>query len=252
MLPMYFAVNFDKEFKLFQNTIYKISEEISINVVWPLTHIKCGILTVREIEERNEVSNIRTWNGRVDCYLNWTFTGSSLYIELDNYNLSNIVPIIYIEAEELMKLPYNSFSFIHNGIRSIDEPEHITYYTLPTIYTTDPNSAHNTFPIPRPVISELPIAPIAPMAQRVPLAQRQQRVPMAPLISFPPHVTRLIIDNAISNNDTSTCIISSEDLTHENASVTKCGHVFTTQAIKEWLASPSSRGECPICKQQCQ
>jgi hypothetical protein len=132
------------------------------------------------------------------------------------------------------------------------------------MYMTDPNSAHNTFPIPGAVISELPIASIAPMApmvpivpiadrgERLPLVQRQQRVPLAPLISFPPHVTRLIIDNAISNNDTSTCIISSEDLTHENASVTKCGHVFTTQAIKEWLASPSSRGECPICKQQCQ
>jgi len=255
MLPMYFAVNFGMEFKLFQNSIYKISSKKSINVLWPIADVNGGILIVRDAEERNEVSSIRKWNGRLHTYLNWTFTGSSLYIELENYNLSNIVPIIYIQSEDLMKLPYNNFSFTHEDIQSIDEPEDKTSYILAKIYTTDPNSDENTFPIPQPIYSELPIAPIAPTEQTEQTGQTgqtEQTGQIGPLISFPSHITRLIIDNAISSNDTSTCIISGEDLTRENASVTKCGHVFTTHSIKKWLASPSSRGECPICKQQCQ
>jgi len=67
---------------------------------------------------------------------------------------------------------------------------------------------------------------------------------------YPAHVKRIIIEDAIRKNES--CAISYDEITQENASVTSCGHVFTTEAITRWLSQPSSGKCCPMCKQVCQ
>jgi hypothetical protein len=44
------------------------------------------------------------------------------------------------------------------------------------------------------------------------------------------------------------CSITFDDITADNASVTTCGHVFTTDAIKQWMQQHDS---CPECRKQC-
>jgi len=56
------------------------------------------------------------------------------------------------------------------------------------------------------------------------------------------------IAESIKRNEV--CPINAEPLTHENACITTCGHVFTKSAITEWL-SVSSNKSCPICRQTC-
>ena len=63
---------------------------------------------------------------------------------------------------------------------------------------------------------------------------------------LPKHVAALVIDKAIA--DGVPCPITMETLTKENATVTSCGHVFQTQAIRTWL---NARDTCPECRQIC-
>jgi hypothetical protein len=72
---------------------------------------------------------------------------------------------------------------------------------------------------------------------------------MATPISLPPHIVKIVLADAIRKNEV--CPITSDNITETNATVTSCGHVFTADAITEWLSLPSSRGQCPVCKQMC-
>jgi len=65
---------------------------------------------------------------------------------------------------------------------------------------------------------------------------------------LPKHVAALVIDKAIA--DGAPCPITMETITKENATVTSCGHVFQTQAIRTWLAARIPH-TCPECRQIC-
>ena len=69
------------------------------------------------------------------------------------------------------------------------------------------------------------------------------------ITSMPVHVVTIVIADAIRRNES--CPISYDDITKENATVTSCGHVFAKNAIRTWLANPSSRNLCPVCKRTC-
>jgi len=66
---------------------------------------------------------------------------------------------------------------------------------------------------------------------------------------YPTHVKQILIEDAIRKD--AECPISYEKITLENAMITSCGHIFQEKAIKSWLSSSSSKGECPLCKQPC-
>jgi hypothetical protein len=68
-------------------------------------------------------------------------------------------------------------------------------------------------------------------------------------MALPPHITKIVLADAIRKNEV--CPITNDDITETNATVTSCGHVFTSDAIRKWLLTPSSKGLCPVCKQQC-
>ena len=236
---MYFAVQHGEEqFKLYQNTIYNLSVNFKINVLWPINNVDGLCQTIRLRDETQETSLSRSWNSRTHMHLKWTYTGSSIKILLKHSNTQIIAAVISMTRENIDHLPYCSSSFI--PFQSIFAGEKDISYTLADVYSTDPNSFENTRAIP--AVRSVPVA--SPMPQPVPMAS-----PMPQPSSLPPHITKIVLADAIRKNEV--CPITSEDITETNATVTSCGHVFTTAAIKHWLSLPSSRGLCPLCKQKC-
>jgi len=278
MFPMYIAVSHEPSasqgqsqepnFKLYQNTIYDSAVRPNsppINVLWPIAHVRGTRQTIRLTDSTREYSSVtRSWNGTDINSIRWSFTGSSIYVHLEKYGLLITAPIVFMDARNKMMLPYNSCSFSPNEIKFIDEKD-ITY-TSARVFRTDPNSPENTSPIPgisqdrilirptAPPAAIAPFIPIAPLAPTAPLAApvmyasvKQSTLPSLP--SLPPHITKIVLADAIRKNEA--CPITSEDISEKNASVTPCGHVFTTAAITHWLSLPSSKGLCPVCKQKC-
>jgi hypothetical protein len=275
MFPMYIAVSHEPsasqgqsqepKFKLYQNTIYDRPNSPPINVLWPIAHVRGTRQTIRLTDSTREYSSVtRSWNGTDINSIKWSFTGSSIYVHLEKYGLLITAPIVFMDARNKMMLPYNSCSFSPNEIKFIDEKD-ITY-TSARVFRTDPNSPENTSPIPgisqdrilirptAPPAAIAPFIPIAPLAPTAPPAApvmyasvKQSTLPSLP--SLPPHITKIVLADAIRKNEA--CPITSEDITETNASVTPCGHVFTTAAITHWLSLPSSKGLCPVCKQKC-
>lgn len=256
----------EPKFNLYQNTIYDSATSAArhnsppINVLWPMPHIKGKRQTIRLTDTTTEHSSLsRSWNGTELNSIKWSFTGSSVYVLLERYNLLITAPIVFMDAANKRMLPYNSNSFSPNEIKFMEEEE--MSYTPARVFRTDPNSPENTSPIPgmsqdRSILrSAAPAAPVIPIAPLVPEA-----VSLAPLViqksakqptlaSLPPHITKIVLADSIRKNEV--CPITSEDISETNATVTPCGHVFTTAAIAHWLSLPSSKGQCPVCKQKC-
>ena len=247
MFPMYFAVQHGGEqYKLYQNSIYDLPEKV--NVIWPINNVEGLCETMRLRDEKDEYSLSRSWNGINHAHLNWRYTGSSIKIILKNYNMVITAAVISMSFENIEKLPYCPCSFIPMQSSFIGEKD--ISYAPARVYVTDPNSYENTQPIPT---QRVPLASVAPSASMAPLASVAPLASAAPLASgptpLPPHITKIVLADAIRKNEV--CPITSEDITETNATVTPCGHVFTTAAITHWLGLPSSKGLCPVCKQKC-
>lgn len=60
---------------------------------------------------------------------------------------------------------------------------------------------------------------------------------------LPRHVATIVLEQAIATG--ATCPISMEPIQRLGASVTGCGHVFQTTALRRWMAD---RGTCPECR----
>ena len=254
---MYFALKNGSGYQLYQNTIYnrpagqagqagqeangetRVQEIQSVNVIWPIEFGKGKCLTRRLRDENEESSIIRSWNGTEYYECNWTYTGDSMHVLLEAYDILITAPIISMN-HTIHRIPYNHYSFTPSHFKFIDEPD--ISYTRARVYTTDPNSVDNTYPIPGRRITTTPM-PMATAPMPMATAARPTH------ISLPPHITKIVLADSIRKNEV--CPITSDDITETNATVTSCGHVFTTNAIKQWLSHPSSRGLCPICKQTC-
>ena len=281
-IPMYFAVSHDsdfgrsreQEFKLYHNTIYDRPDGFRQNVIWPIDHARGKCLTIRLANTNENDSIIRSWDGTEYDSLKWSFTGSSIKILLEAYGILVTAPVILISADYKELLPFNSHSFSPEDTKFIDEQERNTY-TPAKKFRTDPNSPENTAPIPivhvrQPRVSQMTIPTAPPYVPTAPpyvptappyvpsappyVPSAPPYVPSAPPAprissSLPPHITKIVLADSIRKNEA--CPITSEDITETNATVTSCGHVFTTAAITHWLSLPSSKGLCPVCKQKC-
>jgi len=240
MFPMYFVTKDYSDYKLYQNTIYKISDTFKANIIWPIINVDGQCVTMRLRNEKEETSISRSWNGTSYNQIKWTYTGSSIKILIRSSNTIIIAPIISMTYENIQMLPYNSSSF-----RTVQETfitEKDISYSPAYVYSTDPNSDANTAPIAQ--VARVATAPSAPSASNAPSAPN-----VVTRYSLPPHITKIVLADAIRKNEV--CPITSEDISETNATVTSCGHVFTTVAINHWLSLPSSKGLCPVCKQKC-
>jgi len=63
---------------------------------------------------------------------------------------------------------------------------------------------------------------------------------------MPRHVADILIRQAVIGTAGATCPITLEPITLTNASVTSCGHIFQTAAIRSWHAENPT---CPECRQ---
>ena len=95
-----------------------------------------------------------------------------------------------------------------------------------------------------------PPAPVAPAARNMTPPTRSVPPPLQPVIDvIPQHAIKLILLGALIEGET--CPITTNDITLENGAVTTCFHLFDKDAINQWLNTPASRGECPVCKDSC-
>jgi len=78
------------------------------------------------------------------------------------------------------------------------------------------------------------------------LAARQPSAPPALPPAMPRHIADLVLAKAEA--DGQTCPITMEPIRRNTASITSCGHIFQTAAIREWL---QTRYTCPDCRQPC-
>jgi hypothetical protein len=246
MLPKYFTVSNEngEQYKLFQNTIYKMSDDFSVNVIWPIDNAVPRSLVTKLTPEVTRSCLIRSWNGQDFYNCKWMYTGSSIKLILGEHNESIIAPVVFMKPEFKQTLPFNSYSFVPSSARYIEEYD-TKIYTPAKIYTTEPNSIQNTRPISR---DRGNIGSSVGAAVRA-VVRAVVGVTPPPIQPLPSHITKIVLADAIRKNEV--CPITSDDITETNATVTPCGHVFTTEAITQWLAVPSSKGLCPVCKQKC-
>ena len=231
-LPKFFAVKRGDAYKLYQNKVFKPTDAMIINIISNLNNV--SIVTVNKYHqiERMNTSILRKYYGglRNDC--TWTYSGYEFIV--NNSERAFPVPLIKFSSASDTLLPHGS-----DLVSPSDPVEHLvsrpSVYESIDVFSSDPYEVDN-----------LPLASVVaePSVSRPPVSQPQA----ISLPSLPAHVKNIIIADSISKKES--CPISSIDIDKTNASVTSCGHVFTTDAITHWL-SMSSRKECPICKQKC-
>jgi hypothetical protein len=133
--------------------------------------------------------------------------------------------------------PWIPYDVVTDGLRS-DELVAFNAWVrrTPTETETETETSTSTHPphwdeFERPMlVSSAP--PIQPFEQLAPLLQQR----------LPPHIRRLLIDNAIATG--ATCPLTLEPLTNEDtdtATVTPCGHVFAAPL-------PTNLQTCPVCR----
>ena len=259
-LPRYFAVEDNYEYKFYENKAYMPNQSTLINIV-----SNFNILTVitrskyfQNIKVINSV--VRKYSDKYDKSATWTYSGYEFLIEDTNSMLYAVPLITMMGVDSNSILPYSSESY---NLEYIDEYDvsHPSKYESVDLYDQDPypiirSGCSRSGGCCRRVSQPQATMPQATMPQvtRPQAAMPQAAIPQvsrpqaASLPSLPAHVKNIIIADSISKKES--CPITSIDIDRTNASVTSCGHVFTTEAISRWLTT-SVRKECPICKQKC-
>jgi len=222
-------------FKMFQNTLYKSIDTLDTetNILWPVKYADGEKLRTNRSNGMSLTSYIRRWNDKIYNPCKWSFSGSSLEVTVNGSTI--VAPVITMTPEEMTKLPSNDFTFVPKGeVLADDQPR----YLEPHLYSTDPTLGK---PMPVAMVSPMPVAMVSPL----PVAMVS---PLPVDSKFPPHLVKIVLADYIRKNES--CPITGDPIT-DTATVTRCGHVFSTEGINTWLACPQSKGKCPVCKQSC-
>lgn len=235
-LPAVIAIQEEsaRGYKLYDSRLYYNGSEY-INIIAPIENYDLEAVYKYETDGLHSyfVSLIRKWSGGIVSSSEWTYTDYELSVRDCHSSALMRVPVISVSTDTGDLVPDGSRIITKPG-NHIELIEFASMYDDPLIYTSDPYCRVVT-----PPVATVPVA-TAPVAT----------APIAYIPTMPPHVKHIVIQDAIRKGDS--CIISFNDITEENASLTSCGHVFTTEAIQKWLSQSSSGGSCPLCKQQCQ
>ncbi len=251
-LPRYFATEESYQYKFYENKAYMPNQSTLINIVSNFNIIT--VITRSKYFQNIKLINsvVRKYSDKHDKSAAWTYSGYELLIQ-DTSSTLYTVPLIRVMGDSNSILPYSSESYSSDEIDEYDV-SHPSKYESVDLYDQDPYPVIRSCPRSggcRRVSQPQTYEPQATMPQAtMPQATMPQAaIPQAAsLPSLPIHVKNIIIADSISKNES--CPITSIDIDRTNASVTSCGHVFTTEAISRWLAT-SVRKECPICKQKC-
>lgn len=247
-LPEYFAIQEDDAYYLYQNTLYQSAEtnHEKISVIWPVANATFGHLTYYVVPTTTKkITTSRKWIQRTNDICIWNHAGKEIDIKKANGHEVTI-PVILIDYDHNV-LPYNDKKMKPSAYIPGIQEQRRARDIIAKLYREDPV---NTVPSAASARDR-----VYPLQVAQPL--QQDTIPIAPVISKPPtvasgiphHVKKLLVTDMISRKEC--CPISSEDITYENAGVTSCGHVFVLSEIQKWLSMTSSKGLCPMCKEQC-
>ena len=100
-----------------------------------------------------------------------------------------------------------------------------------------------------PVMDQSNFIPIVdpPVAATVPIVPAIR--PRYTIKDIPQHALRLMLQGAVMLEEI--CPITGEEIDISNGAITTCFHLFERNAIATWLAMPSSKNSCPVCKVAC-
>jgi hypothetical protein len=221
-LPGIFAIRLGPgyTYRLYTNKLFETA-----NILSPVqNHVienKYSYPIVRE----NYGVNVRKWYDFDVIHCDWTYTGIEFSVRNTITGERFRAPLVFFVVNMPSLLPLDSETLENTGGETIQISGASTYMPA-MLYSYDPFNTHTP-------------------SQHASVVARVSTAAM-----YPAHVKRLIIEDAIRKKES--CAISYDEITQENASVTSCGHVFTTEAITRWLSQPSSARCCPMCKQVCQ
>ena len=219
--PKYIAVRRTKGYKVYKNVVTN-----GVNVLSKTQNLYICLLSNFTSDNAMHTSSVRSDAASNETSTNWSYTGDQLRVHINQDGEYINLPVIDFRGDTGF-LPHAS-----------DYLEFSSRY-VPKISSPGPNSYPSAS-------GDLPIAPVVSRPSSV-------QLPVAPSASsaytFPPHVKNIIISDSIRRGDI--CPILSETLTLNNAAVTTCGHVFTSNGIKTWLSSSRSNNQCPVCKHVC-
>jgi hypothetical protein len=221
-LPGIFAIRLGPgyTYRLYTNKLFETA-----NILSPVqNHVienKYSYPIVRE----NYGVNVRKWYDTDLVSCTWTYTGIEFSVRNTITGERFRLPLVFFIVTMPTLLPTDSEVLENTGGETIYISQASTYMPA-MLYSYDPFNTHR--------------------AGHTPSAD----ITVSTAAMYPAHVKRLIIEDVIRKKES--CAISYDEITQENASVTSCGHVFTTEAITRWLSQPSSARCCPMCKQVCQ
>ena len=223
-LPGLFAIRVGPgyTYRLYTNKLFE-----STNILSPVqNHVIENKYTYPIVRENYGV-NVRKWYDTSDIVTcSWTYTGIEFSVVNSITDQRSRVPLVFFPVTMPTLLPTDSEVLENTGGETI-EISQASLYMPAMLYSYDPFNTRE------------PASATASVSTSVTTAAM-----------YPAHVKRIIIEDAIRKKES--CAISYDEITQENASVTSCGHVFTTEAITRWLSQPTSGKCCPMCKQVCQ
>ena len=225
--PKYIAVRRTKGYKVYKNVVTN-----GVNVLSKTQNLYICLLSNFTSDNAMHTSSVRSDAASNETSTNWSYTGDQLRVHINQDGEYINLPVIDFRGDTGF-LP-----------RASDYLEFSSRY-VPKVSSPGPDSYPSAS-------GDLPIAPVVsrPSSSPVVAAQVAKPTPSASsAYTFPPHVKNIIISDSIRRGDI--CPILSETLTENNAVVTTCGHVFTSNGINTWLSLSRSNNQCPVCKHVC-
>ena len=225
-LPKFFSIYKSHGFKFYKNSIMFPSSNSynPVNVVTPLINTSSRMVS-KYTSTQNELDGVLSRETLTRMYsFKYKFTGVEVSIMLDGSNL--IVPgISFLECDHSI-LPRGSPVIIPptDQVHPQARARSRFYLDADLVFLDTENNL-------QPIVSP----------QSLP-------EPITRSTLYPAHIINIIIADSIQRNEC--CVITSDIISHENACITSCGHVFTRSGLTEWFAS-SSNHICPICRQEC-
>lgn len=238
-MPKFFCVENSGYYKVYMNSIYKSSATLDreVSVIWPQDNIVARTMTIKLRNDQNKNTTYRKWNGMDYIMMTWSFSGSSIDIDMNDRHITISCPVIQVSDRSM--LPFNTCS-IKPSREIFQDEEDRSNYQVGDIFERDPNSPEYITPFPQ----RRSVTHFSSPSAQAPIVA-------SPVVSsgkkgLPPHVAKLILADSISKNED--CPISCDKITMENGSVTSCGHVFCKSSLDDWF---KIKDECPLCKQKC-
>lgn len=208
-LPKFFCVQNAQGFSVYFNHLCKFPSGSQVNVLMSQPNITAGNMIIKLRNDPVRKCVIRKMSSQDEHNFKWSLTGSMIDMHLWSHSTKLMCPIIDVAPGLKTLLPPNEYVVNPSGTVFVDEQDTLQYVE-PDVHVIKPKPTGRT-------IKELPS-----------------------------HISKLVLADSISKNEE--CVISSDQITMENGIVTGCGHVFSKDALFNWLSTPNAKGECPVCK----